>query len=122
MTAIFLRKKAKQRKKHPRFSSIFHLPDGTSDGTADDTTDDTEDDTEDDRSTDIADGFSDDFQTAIQMTPRRILRLLDAGSPDGGPFWKVDSAAASFNATALSAVSQRRRVKSCHTLIAVSAP
>jgi len=84
LTAIFLRKKAKQRKKHPRFSSTFHLPDGTSDGTADDTTDDTEDDTEDGRSTDIADGFSDDFQTAIQMTPRRILRLLDAGSPDGG--------------------------------------
>lgn len=68
-------------------------------------------------------------QTARQMTPRRILRLLDAGSPDGGyrflsstegsrwflrptdggPFRKVDPAAASFNATALSAVSQRRR-------------
>lgn len=85
-------------------------------------------------------------QMTQKMTPRRILRLLDAGSPDGGPFRKVDPAAASFNATALSAVSQRRRgsksgqsakntaatatqplshrrrVKSCHTLIAVSAP
>ena len=68
-------------------------------------------------------------KTAIQKTPRRILRLLDAGSPDGGyrflsstegsrwllrptdggSFRKVDPAAANFNATALSAVSQRRR-------------